>query len=128
MVMTSYATLTRQRYPLKGIVVCIHQCPGRECTNRNNMTEWKREGGAIVKHQKSKKKHKGCTDTCPGYKYLKERVKISEGMESKSESTQSGMLCDNVGVGPSTVITSRRLSRTPPPIFRLLFIQDPDWR
>jgi hypothetical protein len=36
--------------------------------------------------------------------------------------------CNDVGVGPSITVPSLQLYGSPPPIFRVLFIQDPGWR
>jgi hypothetical protein len=90
---------------LKGFARCIHTCDGRKCTNPSTKTlDWAREGGAVVKHAKSRTKHRNCSPACEGWSSLKPSgaapsVKGKERAE-ESEQPMDQTEDDPAGVSP----------------------------
>jgi hypothetical protein len=55
----------------KGTERCGHQCEGRICVNGSGVLDWKKEGSALPRHEKSMTKHPHCNDECPSYENLR---------------------------------------------------------
>lgn len=74
----------------KGTERCGHQCEGRDCVNASTRSlDWKKEGSAAARHEKSTIKHPHCNDACPSFKNLRpltRRVASSQPRASRSSS------------------------------------------
>lgn len=119
----------KPRYFLKGEKQCIHNCTAQKCLNRSGEVDWPNEGNALARHQLSRNKHKNCTTACPGYVIMAKKTEEAEDSKSaSSRSNKRARLSEDEEAGPSTGLSSRRVSESPRPTLRILFIQDPYWR
>jgi len=80
---------TRKHYIQEGRVSCEHECAGRICVNGVGSLEWKREGNAINRHQRSKAKHPHCTVACPKHYELSLLPRKAASSYETSESTST---------------------------------------
>jgi hypothetical protein len=120
----------------QGTRACHHTCRATPCLNKEGEVQWKNEGGSLKRHESSKGVHPSCSPLCPGWisltaKWGKNsaesdiRQPANDEASESSQSTKRARTCASVEIGPSI---SQKQEESPLPIFRLLFIQDPDWR
>jgi hypothetical protein len=104
---------------------CCHTCPNQPCLNKNGEEFWLNEGSSVKRHETSLMVHPNCTKACPGWNRLKQKPRRQESEAGTSQSSKRirQYLAD-------TDDLSREASPLPvtPPTFKVLFIQDPNWR
>jgi hypothetical protein len=77
----------------KGTERCGHQCEGRDCVNASTKSlDWKKEGSAAARHEKSMVKHPQCTQTCPSFKNLRPSTRPVTASQPRASGSSSQTL------------------------------------
>ena len=106
---------------------CCHTCQNQPCLNKDGEAAWKNEGSSVKRHETSLVVHPNCTRACHGWNRLRQKPRWQE-QESEAGTSQSSKRIRQYLA--DTDDPSREDSPPPitPPTFRVLFIQDPNWR
>src|SRR5882762_11755250 len=87
----------------QGTERCGHLCEGRNCVNSTGSLDWNKEGSAIPRHKKSKKRHPQCNEDCPLHNKLQRSTRVTS---SQSRASQSSSRALSVPAGTSEASSS----------------------